>query len=70
MKTQAIRNGRAVIFEIKVAETFGEMEKKCEEALKQIETQKYEEGLRSEGYKEVLKYGICFYKKECIAISG
>ena len=70
MKTQAIRKGRAFIIEIKVAKTFGEMEDMCQEALEQIETRQYEEGLRSEGYRDILKYGICFYKKECIAISG
>ena len=68
MKTLAIRNGKAVIFELKAAKTFGEMEDRCREALVQIETQKYEEGLRSEGYKDIRKYGVCFFKKECIVM--
>lgn len=60
--------GKAVIIEIKLAKTFGEMEDKCREALAQIEEKKYEEGLRQEGCREVLKYGICFYRKGCIVM--
>ena len=68
MKTKMIRNGKAVIFEIKTAKEFREMEGKCREALMQIEDRKYEEELRREGYKEILKYGICFFRKECIVM--
>ena len=59
--------GKAVILEIKVARSYQELEKKCEEALRQIEEQKYEEGLRREGYQDILKYGVAFYRKECMA---
>ena len=62
--------GRGIIFELKVAKTFDEMERKCQEALTQIETQKYEEILLREGCRGVLKYGICFLKKGCIAMKG
>lgn len=62
--------GKAVILEIKVAKTYQELEKKCDQALWQIEEQKYEEGLRREGYKDILKYGIAFYKKECMVKAG
>ena len=62
--------GKAVILEIKVARTYQELEKKCDEALRQIEEQKYEEGLRQEGYKDILKYGVAFYKKECMVKAG
>ena len=58
--------GKAVILEIKVARTYQELEKKCDEALRQIEEQKYEEGLRQEGYQDILKYGVAFYRKECM----
>ena len=68
MKTKMIRNGKAVIFEIKTAKEFREMEEKCREALMQIEDRKYEEELRREGYTEILKYGICFFRKECIVM--
>ena len=65
-KTKRIRNGRAMILELKRASSFNEMETKCDEALQQIEDRKYETGLRNEGYEDITKYGICFYKKECI----
>ena len=55
----------AVIFELKHAKKFSEMEKKCEEALEQIEVQKYDNSLKEEGYGEILKYAICFCKKSC-----
>lgn len=70
MKTPFIRNGLAVIFELKVVKNFREMEEGCQEALKQIETRQYEAGLRSEGYSRILKYGICFFRKECIVQKG
>ena len=46
---------KAVILEIKVAKTYRDLEKKCNEALRQIEEQKYEEGLRREGYQDIRK---------------
>ena len=58
--------GRAVIIEIKVARTYQELEKKCDEALRQIEDRKYAEALRQEGYSDILKYGVAFYRKECM----
>lgn len=42
------------------------MEKKCEEALAQIEAQKYAVPLEEDGYQEIRKYAICFFKKGCI----
>ena len=62
--------GKAVILEIKVARSYQELEKKCEEALRQIEEQKYEEGLHREGYQDILKYGVAFYRKECMVKAG
>ena len=38
--------------------------------LRQIEEQKYEETLRQEGYQNIMKYGIAFYRKECMAKLG
>ncbi len=65
LKHPSVR-GKAVIMEIKVARTYQELERKCGEALRQIEDQKYEEELRQEGYSDILKYGIAFYRKECM----
>lgn len=66
LKTPRIRNGRAMILELKVSDSFQNMEKKCSQALQQIEDMSYENSLQQEGYEDVLKYGICFYRKECI----
>ena len=55
-----------IILEIKVASKFSEMGKMCDEALEQIEEMQYEHNLREEGYQEILKYGICFFKKRCM----
>ena len=65
LKYPSVR-GKAVILEIKVARTYQELESKCDEALRQIDEQKYEEALRQEGYSDILKYGIAFYRKECV----
>lgn len=51
-----------VIIELKVSETYKGLGKKCEEALKQIETMQYDSWLPEEGYNEVIHYGIAFYK--------
>ena len=59
-----------MILEIKVAKTYQELEKKCGEALRQIEERRYEEPLRREGYRDILKYGVAFYRKECMVKKG
>lgn len=65
LKYPSVR-GKAVILEIKVSKTYQGLEAKCQEALQQIEEQKYEEALRQEGYSQILKYGVAFYRKECM----
>jgi len=65
LRTPSVR-GNAVIIELKTAARFQEMEKKCQEALQQIEEKNYEAELRKEGYSHIAKFGICFYKKECL----
>lgn len=37
----------------------------CEEALRQIEENQYETQLRAEGYQQIIKYEVAFYRKEC-----
>ena len=39
-------------------------------ALRQIEEQRYDEALREEGYEDILKYGVAFYRKECMVKSA
>lgn len=57
--------GRAMILELKVTERFDKMEETCREALAQIEEQNYEAALAADGYRPILKYGLCFFKKGC-----
>ena len=57
--------GRAMILELKVTERIDQMEESCKEALAQIEAQNYEAELVADGYRPVLKYGVCFFKKGC-----
>ena len=54
-----------MILELKVAERLEDMEKCCFEALRQIEEQNYEAELILDGYENIAKYGVCFYKKRC-----
>ncbi len=70
LKTDFVRTGRAMILELKVAKTVPEMEERCRQALQQIEEKQYEVQLRKTGYPTVDKYGICFYRKECIVMKG
>ena len=62
--------GKAVIMELKVSASYKDMEQKCKEALSQIEDQKYEQQLIDEGYDNIIKYGIAFYRKECKVLIG
>ena len=56
----------AIIIEIKRAAKFGQMEGLCETALMQIESRDYDAELLEEGYTDIVKYGICFCKKNCM----
>ena len=60
------RRKTAVILELKVAKTFDDLERRADDALKQIEEKKYEMELRDDGYKNIIKYGISFFKKDCV----
>lgn len=66
MLQETVFGGRGMILEIKVARKIKDMERLCEEALAQIEDKQYEEELREEGYQEIIKYGVCFFKKGCL----
>ncbi|WP_238917852.1 AAA family ATPase [Clostridium sp. YIM B02555] len=67
IKSVSLR-GIAIVIELKVAKNIDELEVKAEEAIKQIEVKGYDSELRSEGYKNILKYGISFYRKDCFVI--
>ena len=61
------RKGLVAIFEFKSAKSEAAMNKKCDEALKQIETRKYSFPFR---HNTVLKYGIAFFEKQCLVKKG
>ena len=54
----------AILIEVKYADD-GNLDKACEQALKQIENQKYDEELKEAGIDKILKYGISCYMKRC-----
>lgn len=65
LKTPSVR-GRAIIFEIKTAERYIDLERFCNKALEQIEKNHYNASLVEEGYTRIDSYGISFYRKECM----
>ena len=60
------KRGIAIVIEFKIAKDIDDLEKRAEDAIKQIENKKYDMELRSEGYKNIVKYGIAFYQKDCL----
>ena len=65
VKSPSIR-GEGIIFEIKVAKRYQDLEQKCHEALEQIREKNDASALLQEGYSRIIKYGIAFYRKECM----
>lgn len=55
----------AVIIEIKHAKSFQDMQGAARIALEQIEDRQYARELERDGYENIIKYGIAFYKKSC-----
>lgn len=66
MQTVNIRKGRVMILELKIASSIADLEAACDRALAQIEEQRYAEPFQAEGYPDVKKYALSFYKKECM----
>ena len=60
------KRGIAIVIEFKIAKDIDDLEKRAEAAIKQIEDKKYDMELRSEGYKNIVKYGIAFCQKDCL----
>jgi len=69
IKSVSLR-GIAIVIEFKVAKDIDDLEKRADEAIKQIETKGYDLELRSEGYKNIVKYGISFCQKDCFIVKG
>lgn len=55
----------SVIMEFKYVKNINELDAGCDAALQQIEDKNYMEALTEDGYCNIIKYGICFYKKTC-----
>ena len=55
----------AIIFEIKIRKKFNEIQDGIDEALRQIEEKRYEDGILEDGYAGAVSYGVCFCKKSC-----
>lgn len=55
-------NRRAIIIEAKKSGKESDMDKDCDEAIDQIITEKYAEGLY--GYEQILCYGVSFFQKQ------
>lgn len=55
----------AVIFELKYTSDSTKLENKCDEAICQIEERHYMDELLEDGCINIIKYGICFHKKNC-----
>jgi hypothetical protein len=62
--------GKAVIFELKQSKNFLDLPAACRKALQQIEDRNYAAYWKDEGYANIVKYGIAFYKKSCLIMSG
>lgn len=58
-----------VVIEVKYAGD-GDLEKSCEDALRQIEEKQYDAALRRDGMVEIRKYAVAFYKKTCKVVLG
>ena len=58
-----------IVIELKYADD-GNLEAACKEALEQIEEKKYAEGWKRRSTKKMIKYGIAFCEKECLAVMG
>lgn len=58
-------DGTAVIMELKVADTFAQLDSSAREALEQIKQKQYDAELKLEGYHTFTYYGISFFKKLC-----
>ena len=61
--------GVAVIMELKIADSFAQLNDSAHQALCQIKEKKYDAELKLEGYHTFIYYGISFFKKLCRVIA-
>ena len=63
------KNRTGIVIELKYAED-GNMDAACEKALQQIEDRDYAAKLKDDGMRNIIKYGIACYKKNCKVVLG
>ena len=66
---EAPKNRTGIVIELKYAEN-GNMDAACKEALQQIEDRDYAAKLKDDGMRNIIKYGIACYKKNCKVLIG
>lgn len=60
-----VEHVRAAVFEFKIAETPDDLEERAVAAIKQIEEKGYAKQLAYDGYREIIKIGIGYFRKRC-----
>lgn len=68
LKSPDIKNP-VIIFELKIADSYGGMKAAAHTALTQMKEKHYGEGISRDGYSCLMYYGIAFYKKNCFVIA-
>ena len=58
------KNRRAIIIEAKKSKKESDLDKDCNEAIRQIKDKKYAQGIT--GYEQVLCYGVAFFQKQAM----
>ena len=61
-----IDDDRVVIIEFKTAQTVDKMGTRADDALAQIKDRRYAEEFIADGYPEIIKMGVGFFKKRCV----
>lgn len=56
----------AVIIEVKITNSQALLEQECRNALQQIESMQYAKKIEHEGFRNVICYGMAFYRKQCL----
>lgn len=60
------KNRRAAVLEAKRAGSEQDLEIECEKALHQIEEKQYAAKIEYDGFREIGKFGISFFRKKCL----
>ena len=63
------RNRTGIVIELKYAED-GDMDAACQRALAQIEEKQHVSLLKEDGMRNIIKYGIACYKKDCQVVNS